>query len=225
MRVQGRERAEHTTEDDLISDNEEWPSVKGDRDLEGKGRPKWYLMLPYDEFVPHLPKLRYLRGSKAKFSITTFDEINKVCQEVFECNKSFFRFRSQVDLLAHYIGAKILEQVYVVQNGNKKYPLSVLLEEQEEQFKIWDQMKTVKEIFQSFCEKYADGFMTQEELDGHIEKYVNTFDDPENRIKMAVIIEKMIADGEVRKAKDRLRKNYGNLQREKEAKEKGIYRV
>jgi hypothetical protein len=154
MRVQGRDHAEHMmTDDDLIYDNENWPNVKTgkeERDIEGKGKPKWYLMLPYDEFVPHLPKLRYLRGSKAKFSITTFDEINKVCQEVFECNKSFFRFRSQVDLLAHYIGTKILEQVYVVQRGYKKYPLSILLEEQEEQFKIWDQMKTVKEIFQSF---------------------------------------------------------------------------
>jgi hypothetical protein len=222
MKVQGRERAKHFIEEDLLSDEEEWPAIKEERDIEGKGNPKWYKMLPYEEFVPHLPKLRYLRGAKAKFSVTTFEEINKVCQEIFECNKSFFRFRSQVDLLAHYIGSKILEEIYVVQKGNKKYPLSILLEEQEGQFKIWDQMKTVKEIFKSLCEKYSDGFMTQEELDGHVEKYVNTFDTPDNRIKMAAIIEKMIATGEVYKAAARVRKNYSNAQK---AIEKGFHAV
>ncbi len=208
--------------DDQMEDNELWPAASSERNLEGKGVPKWYDFLPWEKFVPFLPKLRYLRGSKAKFSITTFDEINKVCQQIFECNKSFFRFRTQVDLLAHYIGSKILEQIYVIQKGEKKYPLSQLLEEQETQFQIWDQMKTVKEIFQGLYEKKIEGFMSEEEFDGYIQKYIDTFETGEDRIKMAMVLDKMEDGDEYKKAKDRIRKNFKNKQT---AIEKGIHVV
>jgi hypothetical protein len=207
---------------DKMTDEESWPAASPERNLEGKGKPKWYDFLPWEKFVQYLPRLRYLRGSKARFTITTFDEINKVCQQIFECNKSFFRFRTQVDLLAHYIGTKILEQIYVVQRGEKKYPLSKLLEEQEEQFKIWDQMKTVKEIFQGFYEKKVEGFITEKEFDGHVERYISTFESSEDRVKMAMILDKMEDGDEYKKAKDRVRKNFQNKQL---AIEKGIHTV
>lgn len=206
-------------ESDLMSDTENWPSASPERNLEGKGKSKWYEKLPYNKFVDLLPQLRYLRGSKAKFTITTFDEINKVCQQIFECHKSFFRFRSQVDLLAHYIGTKILEQVYIIHKNYPQNPLSKILEEQEAQFKIWDQMKTVKEIFQSLCEKYVEGFMTREELDRHLDLYVSTFSSEEDRIKMMKVVDGMMDENAFGRAKERNRKNYENRQR---AIEKGI---
>jgi hypothetical protein len=222
MKEKVRDGADYSGETNEISDSENWPSASPERNLEGKGNPKWYSFLPWEKFVPFLPRLRYLRGAKAKFSITTFEEINKVCQQVFECHKSFFRFRSQVDLLAHYIGAKILEQIYIVHAGIEKDPLSVILEEQEGQFIIWDRMKVIKDIFKDLCEKNVDGFVSDNELETHLDRYVSTFKDAEDRIKMASIIQKMKETGETFKAKDRVRKNFENRQR---AIEKGIHEV
>lgn len=205
-------------------DNENWPKTqtkkksKGDEDINGKGKVKWYNKLPYADFVEDLPMLRYVRGARAKIHITTFDEINKVDQQIFECHKSFFRFRAQVDLLAHYIGSKILEQIYIVKKNHKKYPLSDLLEEQEKQFEIWDQMKTVKELFSNLCEKKENGFITDEEMKELVDKYIDTFSDPDSRIKMASVLDFMIEQGEEFKAKERLRKKetYKNRQKQKE---------
>ena len=218
MKEKGSDYVEYNEHNPMI-DSESWPEASPERNLEGKGKPKWYDKLPYEKFVDDLPMLRYVRGSKAKISITTFDEVNKVCQQLFEANKSFFRFRVQVDLLAHYIGTKILEQIYIVKRGKKKYPLSQLLEDQEKQFEIWDQMKTVKELFANLCEKMVDGFMTEKEFDQYIAKYIATFSTADDRIKMAMVIDLMFDRGEVGKAKDRLRKNRANKQR---AYEKGI---
>ncbi len=201
------------SESDHLIDEESWPSASPDRNLEGKGKPKWYDFLPYHKFVSLLPQLRYLRGSKARFTITTFDEINKVCQQIFECHKSFFRYRTQVDLLAHYIGTKILEQIYIVQCNHRKNPISKLLDEQELRFVIWDQMKTIKEIFQGLCEKYVDGFVTEKEFDAHVKRYISTFESADDRIKMATVIERMMVSGEAHKASERVRKNYANKQR------------
>jgi hypothetical protein len=209
-------------EDGSVTDNESWPTADSNRNLEGKGKAKWYEKLPYDKFVEDLPMLRYVRGSKAKFTITTFDEINKACQQLFECNKSFFRFRTQVDLLAHYIGTKILEQIYIVRKGKKKYALSQLLEEQEKQFEIWDQMKTVKELFSSLYEKKIEGFVTEKEFDMHVQRYINTFSSPDDRIKMAQVLDRLEETGESIKARDRVRKNFANKQK---AFEKGISAV
>lgn len=180
------------------------------RNLEGKDRPKWYAMLPYDEFVPHIPKLRHIRGSKAKVHIDTFDETSKVCQQIFECNKSFFRFRAQVDLLAHYLGTKILEQIYVVRAGKSKDPLSEILEEMEPQYIIWDQMKTVKDIFKDLCEKLSQNVLSESEFLGYLSRYVRSFALDENGKKMEKIIlemlEKSSGEEEVKKIKERLRK-------------------
>jgi hypothetical protein len=188
--------------------------------IEGKGKPIWYKFLHYNEWVQYLPSLRYIRGSRAKFSITTFDEINKAAQQVFECNKSFFRFRAQVDLLAHYIGTKILEEIYVTQKGIMKDPLSKILEEQESQFLVWDRMKAVSEIFQNLCEKRAQGFITEQEMDEHVDRYISIFESKEDRNKMLLKIDIMLQSGEMFKAKERTRmKSY---RAKYEAAEKGI---
>ena len=222
MKEKGYNHVEYHVEyeEDQVIDKEFWPQASSERNLEGKGILKWYNFLPWKKFIHLLPKLRYLRGSKAKISLTTFDEINKVCQQIFEGNKTFFRYRVQVDLLAHYIGTKILEQIYIIQKDQRKDPLSQILEDQEEQFKIWDRMKTIKEIFQDLSEKYTEGFITQKQLDFHIKKYISTFEDSEDRVKMADIIEKMIQNGEVHRAEGRIRarKNYSNQQKIKESK-------
>jgi len=230
MKATGRDRGEwELFDEDQLGDEENWPqtknkNVKKDGELDGKGKIKWYDRLPYNEFVDDLPMLRYLRGAKTKISITTFDEIGKVCQQMFECNKSFFRFRVQVDLLAHYIGTRILEQIYIVKKNKKKYPLSQLLEDQESQFIIWDQMKTVKELFASLCEKKVSGFITKPEMDALVEKYIATFDEPDQRVKMAAIIQSMVDGGEERKAKDRIAKN-DNYKTKQIEKEYGIHEV
>jgi hypothetical protein len=217
---------EKPTKNGLVSDpnidTDEWPPSPAPRNLEGKDRPKWYEMLPYDQFAQYLPQLRYVRGSKAKFSITTFQEISDVAQEIFEKNKSFFRFRVQVDLLAHYIGVKMLEHIYISRCGHKKSRLSELLESNEQQFAIWDQMKTVKEIFASILEKRIQGFVSEEEFEATVERYIDTFDEKSDRIKMAQIIDFLIDDGAVRKAKERVRKNHENKQRAKEAGIRGV---
>ncbi|MFA7218213.1 MAG: hypothetical protein WC057_06425 [Dehalococcoidales bacterium] len=222
MRYEGCQRGTIELEDENI-DYENWPKTqpkkaKTKSGIDGKGKIKWYDRLPYDKFVDDLPMLRYVRGSKTKISITTFDEIGKVCQQIFECNKSFFRFRVQVDLLAHYIGTKILEQIYIVKKGKKKYPLSQLLEDQEQQFLVWDQMKTIKELFSSLCEKRAQGFITKKEMDNLVEKYISTFDEIDHRIKMSSVLDLMIEHGEEHKAKERIRQKdyYKNKQKKKE---------
>ena len=226
MRGEAKERGVNEYES---VDDEHWPKAespskrnskndKPDEDIQGKGKIKWYDRLPYNDFVDDLPMLRYVRGARAKIHITTFDEINKSNQQIFECNKSFFRYRVQVDLLAHYIGSKMLEQIYIVKKNNKKYPLSELLEEQEKQFETWDQMKTIKELFSSLSEKKANGFITDQEMDELVDKYINTFEDADSRIKMAGVLDLMIAQGEEFKAKERLRKKeaYQNRQKQKE---------
>ena len=223
MRCQARERGTIDEIDDRNIDHENWPrdnakKVKHKTDIDGNGKVKWYDKLPYDSFAEDLPMLRYVRGSKTKISITTFDEIGKVCQQIFECNKSFFRFRVQVDLLAHYIGTKILEQIYIVKKGKRKYPLSQLLEDQEQQFLIWDQMKTVKELFSTLCEKKSQGFISEAEMDELVEKYISTFDTPDHRIKMASVLDLMIEQGEEFKASERIKRKerYKNKQKKEE---------
>jgi len=222
MRTTARERGVIEPEDENI-DYENWPKVKSKKvktesEIDGKGKIKWYNRLPYDQFVNDLPMLRYVRGSKTKISITTFDEIGKVCQQIFECNKSFFRFRVQVDLLSHYIGAKILEQIYIVKKGKKKYPLSQLLEDQEQSFLVWDQMKTIKELFASLCEKKSQGFITEAEMDELVAKYISTFDEADHRVKMSSVLDLMLERGEEYKAKERIRQKdyYKNKQKKKE---------
>jgi len=222
MRTTARERGIIEPEDENI-DYENWPKlkskkVKTETEIDGKGKVKWYNRLPYDKFVDDLPMLRYVRGSKTKISITTFDEIGKVCQQIFECNKSFFRFRVQVDLLSHYIGAKILEQIYIVKKGKKKYPLSQLLEDQEQHFLVWDQMKTIKELFGSLCEKKSQGFITEAEMDEMVAKYIATFDEADHRVKMSSVLDLMLERGEEYKAKERIRQKdyYKNKQKKKE---------
>lgn len=223
MRGEFRERGTIDEVDNENNDSENWPvsksgKVKTETDLDGKGKIKWHERLPYSDFVDDLPMLRYVRGSKTKISITTFDEIGKVCQQIFECNKSFFRFRVQVDLLSHYIGARILEQIYIARKNRKKHPLAVVLEGKEKQYEIWDQMKSVKEIFSALCEKKADGFISDDEMDSLVEEYIGTFENPDDRIKMAEVIDVMLRNGEEVKASERLRqrKLYGLKQRKKE---------
>jgi len=228
MRTTARERGVIEPEDENI-DYENWPKVKSKKvktesEIDGKGKIKWYNRLPYDQFVNDLPMLRYVRGSKTKISITTFDEIGKVCQQIFECNKSFFRFRVQVDLLSHYIGAKILEQIYIVKKGKKKYPLSQLLEDQEQSFLVWDQMKTIKELFASLCEKKSQGFITEAEMDELVAKYISTFDEADHRVKMSSVLDLMLERGEEYKAKERIRQKdyYKNKQKKKEYGVQGV---
>ena len=106
----------------------------------------------------------------------------------------------------------------IIKKNIKPYPLSKLLEEQEEQFKIWDQMKTIKELFATLCEKKISGFITKKEMDDLVAKYIATFEDPSDRIKMSDILDFMIQNGEETKAVERIKKrdSYGIKQREKE---------
>ena len=185
--------------------------------------PKWYEMINYSpEFLEELPKLRYIRGPKARFTITTFEQIDIACRTIFECNKEFFRFRSQVDMIAHYLGTKILEEIYMKRRGLKKSTLSSLLENKEKTYLTWDNMKCIKGVFGDLMEKYVEGFIDNRELDVEIEELVTSFEGKDEQKKMRQIIENMKLDGEAYKAKDRVRKT---AEYKKKAEAKGIREV
>ena len=190
-------------------------------DLEGKGKVKWVELLNLEKAAPHLPILRHIRGSKARIGFTMFKEIDDMAQSIFEKNKSFFRFRAQVDIMGYYLGIKIIEQLYLTCKGFGKSKLSELLESKEDENRVFDDMKTCKEKFKSDLEKYSDGFLTEEELFKKLEEYIDVFsgfsgDSPGNLTeKMKKIFSEMMDESELLKAKDRLRHRVSYMEKKK----------
>jgi len=163
-------------------------------------------IINYDLMIPMLPTLKHVRGAKEKVQIYTFKEISDTCEEIFQKNHSVFQSRSQVDRLCHYWGAKVMEQIFLVMKGWPKSKLSLILEAQEPQFKLYDDLKTIKEIIRNYTEKYSQGLMTEKELHEHVTLYLDACPDENSRQKLLLIIENMLDEGEVKKAQDRLRK-------------------
>jgi len=198
---------------------EEWPELEKEsrdheeeilgtpaRNLEGKGVPKWYDMIDYRKISKFMPKLRVIRGGKAKFTLTTFGEIDQAAQSIFERNKSFFRHRAQVDSVAYYIGIKIMECIYLILPGFYKSKLSLLLESQEAENQIYDEMAIIKEKFKKDVERFVDGIIDEDEVHKKINLYIATFDDKKAKETMGKVLDRMIDKNEENKALDRMRK-------------------
>ena len=205
------------------SDNEKKKTRKfaEERNLEGKGKVKWVELLDLQKAAPYLPILRHIRGSKARIAFTMFKEIDDMAQSIFEKNKSFFRFRTQVDIMAYYLGIKQVEHLYLTCKGFGKSKLSELLESLEEDYRIYDDMKTCKEKFKSDLEKYYEGFITDDELFRRRQQYIDIFsgfsgDSPGNLPeKMKKIFDEMMDESDLLKAKERIRKRESYWEKKK----------
>lgn len=134
----------------------------------------WYQLIDYDTIIPLLPQLKNTRGGKSKLTIDIFSATNLVLQAIFEKNHNRFMVRGQVNTLAMYIGAKFLEQAYLIKKGVPMDPLSKLLEEQEPDHELWDRMKTIRESCQACIDKYAEGIITRETMDHRIKRFRDT---------------------------------------------------
>jgi hypothetical protein len=210
--------------DTPVSDGDDWPDIptahsgdkpgksedasppKEPRNLEKGKKQKWYDVIDFKKMVPLLPMLRRVRGSKKNVTIPVFTELNDSAQSIFERNKTLFRFRTQVDLMAYYWGMRVLEQIYLVHKGLPVSRLSKLLEDKEARYAVYDDMKTVKELFQKDMERFKEGIVGEEEVHKHWTEYLATFENAEDRGIMNGVLEKMLAEGEEDKARDRVRK-------------------
>lgn len=114
--------------------------------------------------------------------------------------------------MSYYIGAKIVEHLYLTCKGFGKSKLSELLESLEEEYRVYDDMKTCKEKFRSDLEKYCEGFVTDEELFERRQQYIEIFSgfsgvSPGNLPeKMTKIFDEMMGERDLFKAKERIRK-------------------
>jgi len=176
------------------------------RDLTGTGKIKWYQHIPWDKVLPKLPQLRNIRGSKTRINLWMFSEIDHTAQSIFEKNKSFFRFRAQVDILAYYLGARILEELYLTRHGFPKSKLSQMLESMEDEYVIYDEMKILKEKFKADLEKYHEGFISEKQIYEKNVTYVTALSHEKNRDKMAKILDDLIGQESDTRIKNRLRK-------------------
>jgi hypothetical protein len=176
------------------------------RNLEARKKKKWYDVINFKEMVPLLPVLRRIRGSKKNITIPIFTELNDSAQSIFERNKALFRFRTQVDLMAYYWGMRVLEQIYLSHKGLPVSELSKLLEDREEEYRIFDDMKTIKELFQKDVERFSEGMIDEEEVHANWDKYLATIKNPKYKKRMEKIMDRMIDEGEEYKAKERMRK-------------------
>jgi predicted transcriptional regulator len=178
---------------------------KSPRNLESGMKKKWYEMIPYDKIMPFMPKLRIIRGSKKKLNITVHAEISEEAQSLFEKNKSFFRHRAQVDVMAYYLGIRMMVEIYLTKRGFPRNKLSLLLEAEEPEQEIYDQMAIVKEKIKKDVERYAEGIITEEEIHSKMDAYLLTFESEKSRETMCKIFDRMIDKNEEEKAKDRLK--------------------
>ena len=204
------------TDHEIDSENEDkdwqdWPETKEEKDtvarnLENGKKMKWYDVIDLRKMIPLLPVLRRIRGSKKNITIPIFSELNDSMQSVFEHNKTFFRFRTQVDLLAYYLGARILEQIYFTHKGLPVSKLSKLLEAREESYRVRDDMKTVKELFQKDVEAFQNLLISPEILQANFNDYLAIFDTPEDKKRIKEVMEGMLDGSELDKARDRARK-------------------
>jgi uncharacterized protein YktA (UPF0223 family) len=188
-------------------DNDEYgPTDKKSRNIEGKGKVKWYEMINYAKLIPHLPVLKNIRGSKVKIQLWMFAEIDNVCQSIFEHNKSSFRYRAQIDIMCYYIGVKFVEQLFISNKGFCKDELSLLLESQEVEFRNYDRMKIIKEKFKSYVEKFYEGFIAEDEIMAHYDAFLRVFPDKKSKEKIGKIMDELLGNKEIGLAKERLRK-------------------
>jgi hypothetical protein len=207
-------------------DHAEWEEIKEDlnveKDLPTKNDKKWYDLIPLKQIKDMLPRLRYVRGAKDKIQFDGFKITSENNNSIFERNKSYYSSKAQIDRLAWYIGSKMLEIIYTKHGGFSKGKLSEILEAQEEEFKTYDQMKIIKETFADLVKKNLEGYVTEEELEAHASRFLGVFSEKSRCIKVGKILDTLLTDREIYKAKDALRKR---VSRNYEAQAAGIKEV
>jgi hypothetical protein len=188
---------------------EKMPTVRGK---------KWYDFIPFEKIKELLPRLKNVRGPKVKIQFDGFKITSDNNKTIFERNKSFGS-RSQVDFMAWYIGSKFLEVIYFKMDGFSKTKLSRELESKEAEFRLYDDMKTIKETFRYYVEQYLEEFITEADLMSNGQKLLETLDNISAKNRMAKIFDGMMSPEAINKTTATLKKrDY----REFQAKVKGF---
>jgi hypothetical protein len=188
---------------------EKMPTVRGK---------KWYDFIPFEKIKELLPRLKNVRGPKVKIQFDGFKITSDNNKTIFERNKSFGS-RSQVDFMAWYIGSKFLEVIYFKMDGFSKTKLSRELESKEAEFRLYDDMKTIKETFRYYVEQYLEEFITEADLMSNGQKLLETLDNISAKNRMAKIFDDMMSPEAINKTTATLKKRG---YREFQAKVKGF---
>jgi hypothetical protein len=166
----------------------------------------WYSSeyINWEVVARKMPKLKNVHGSKRKIQFSTFSEIWKDGQQIFECNRDFFRYRAEVDMAAHYLGIRLLQHKFILMRGLTRDPLSELLESKESRMESLDRLDVIKDIATKLFEAYVSGFMTEEEMMDEIEEYIGTLEEAW-RPKAYNLVNHMLDMDGIKKAQDRIR--------------------
>jgi hypothetical protein len=166
----------------------------------------WYSSeyINWEVVANKMPKLKNVHGSKRKIQFSTFSEIWKDGQQIFECNRDFFRYRAEVDMMAHYLGIRLLQHRFILMKGIARDPLSDLIESKEYKMECLDKLDVVHDVANKLFEAHVNGFLSKQEMMDEIEEYIATLDD-EWKEKAYNVIDHMLDTGGLQRAKDRLR--------------------
>lgn len=165
----------------------------------------WRSVINFEELGPLLPGVKDVSGSKSKLCFNTFQTTDSILQAVFDKNHTTFQTRSQVDRLAHYIGAGIIEQVYLVLHGHARSKLSLLQEKHEASDEKLNQMQLAKDKLQKKIDLFTSGLISDDEVYEHWDELLECFNQEEQK-RLESIFNDMIDRGENLKSKDRVRK-------------------
>lgn len=98
-------------------------------------------------------------------------------------------------------------------DGFPKTKLSRELESKEAEFRLYDDMKTVKETFRYYIEQYLEDFITEADLMSNGKKLLETLDNISVKNRMAKIFDEMMSPEEINKVNSTLKKrNYRKFQ-------------
>lgn len=165
----------------------------------------WRSVINFVELGPLLPQMKNVSGPKKHASFHTFEITDQIAQSIFERCKHDFQTRAQVDRLAHYIGAGILEQVFLVMRGHKRSKLSLFQESQEEnEFKL-EQMELARVKLQKKIDLFTSGIITNDKVYEYWDQLLECFASDEQE-RLEDIFNDMLDRGEAFKSKDRVRK-------------------
>jgi hypothetical protein len=193
------------------NESSDWREVpqSGDKKITEKESPtgkRWVDYIDFDNMVPLMPRLKKARGAKCKVQLWTFDTLRIDRQEIFDKTKGEFSYLTQIDVMAHYIGMRILQEVFVVRRGFKKSRISQLIETWEKDFMRFDEMKLVRESCDYVLEQFIDGIILEDECKVRLKALINCIPIEADRKKMAEMIDKEIGETDLQRIKDRIRK-------------------
>ena len=182
-----------------------------------KNKPKFYDkdVINYDLMAKRLPMLKNLRGSKKKLQTQVFSEVDQIFDSIFQKNKSIFMTKGHVVQHLIYVAARMGEMMYLVNKNFERDALSIVLEENEELYKLYDKLDTVIETVKYFCEQKYQGRLSPDAFQKQLNKLIRTFKEGDEQ-KMAIAqIEDLLENDEDLKVKERLKKRRQRASEEK----------